>query len=72
MVRLHQLGWGSKQMAAELGCSRNTVRRYLPAGGWIGFRRPRRRRLLDALEDWIAERFRRHRGYWDVIRQDLA
>ena len=34
MVRLHGLGWGSKRIAGELGCSRNTVKRYLAAGGW--------------------------------------
>lgn len=27
MVRLKQLGWGAKRIAAELGCSHNTVRR---------------------------------------------
>jgi DNA-binding NarL/FixJ family response regulator len=36
MVRLHGLGWGSKRIAAELGCGRNTVKRYLAAGGWAG------------------------------------
>src|SRR5687767_2963732 len=72
MVRLHKLGWGSKRIAAELGCSRNVVKRYLRAGGWITYRRPRRRRRLDGLEGWLAERFRRHRGNCDVVRQDLA
>jgi DNA invertase Pin-like site-specific DNA recombinase len=32
MVRLHQLGWGTRRIAGELGCSRNTVKRYLAAG----------------------------------------
>jgi transposase len=27
--------------------------------------------MLDGLEDWLAERFRRHRGNADVVRQDL-
>ena len=31
MVRLHQLGWGTRRIAVELGCSRNTVKRYLAA-----------------------------------------
>jgi DNA-binding NarL/FixJ family response regulator len=26
MVQLHKLGWGSKRIAGELGCSRNTVK----------------------------------------------
>ena len=32
MLRLHELGWGAKRIAAELGVSRNTVRRYLRQG----------------------------------------
>jgi transposase len=61
MVQLHGLGWGTKRIAGELGCSRNTVKRYLAAGGWVVSRRPRRPRRLDGLEEWLAERFRRHR-----------
>jgi transposase len=71
MVRLHGLGWGTKRIAGELGCSRNTVKRYLSAGGWAAIRQPRRSRRLDGLEEWLAERFRRHRGNCDVVRQDL-
>ena len=29
MIRLKALGWGSKRIAAELGCSRNTVWRWV-------------------------------------------
>jgi len=71
MVRLHRLGWGTKRIAGELGCSRNTVKRYLAAGGWVAIRQPRRKRRLDGLDEWLAERFRRHRGNCDVVRQDL-
>jgi transposase len=71
MVRLHRLGWGTKRIAGELGCSRNTVKRYLAAGGWMVIRQPRRKRRLDGFEEWLAERFRRHRGNCDVVRQDL-
>jgi len=71
MVRLHKLGWGSKRIAGELGCSRNTVRRYLGAGGWATIRPPQRKRRLDGLEEWLAQRFRQHRGNCDVVRQDL-
>src|SRR5690242_2577570 len=67
MVRLHQLGWGTKRIAGELRCSRNTVKRYLAAGGWVAIRQPR----LDGLGEWLAERFRQHRGNCDVVRQDL-
>ena len=27
MVRLHELGWGTRRIAREFRCSRNTVRR---------------------------------------------
>ncbi len=72
MLRLRGLGWGTRRIAAELGCSRNTVKRYVEAGGWPGFQAPERKRKLDGLEDWLSERFRRHRGNADVVRQDLA
>ncbi len=31
MLRLHALGWRAKRIAAEIGCVRNTVQRYLAA-----------------------------------------
>ncbi len=33
IVRLGQSGWGAKRIARTLGIARNTVRRYLNAGG---------------------------------------
>lgn len=72
MLRLWALGWGAKRIAAELGCSRNTVKRCLRAGGWAAYRRSQRPGVLDGLDDWLAERFWRHRGNADVVRQDLA
>ena len=70
MLRLAELGWGSKRIADELGCSRTTVKRYLRQGGWASCRG--RRSALAGLEGWLAERFRRHRGNADVVRQELA
>ena len=58
MVRLKALGWGSKRIAAELGCSRNTVRRWLRQGDWRPCGTPSRSKRLDGLADWLAERFR--------------
>ena len=72
MLRLQALGWGAKRIAAELGCSRNTVRRYLRQGGWAPYRQPERPGVLAGLGDWLAERFRQHRGNADVVRQELA
>jgi hypothetical protein len=71
MLGLRGLGWGAKRIAAEFGCSRNTVKRYLGLGGWARCRRPKRAKALDGLADWLAERFRRHRGNADVVRQEL-
>ena len=62
---------GERRIAAALGCSRETVQRYVAAGGWASYRRPRRSKRLDGLEAWLAERFFRHRGNADVVRQDL-
>jgi len=72
MLRLKSLGWGIKRIARELGCSHMTVRRYVSAGGWVPHRGVGRPRTLAGLEDWIAERFRRHGGNADVVRQELA
>jgi transposase len=72
MLRLKLLGWGAKRIGRELGCSHHTVKRYLDAGGLITYRRPARGKQLEGLEDWLQERFRRHRGNADVIRQELA
>ena len=41
------------------------------AGGVKPFKSPERPKLLDGLEGWLRERFIRHRGNADVVRQDL-
>ena len=38
MVRLHQLGLEDAADCRELGCSRNMVKRYLAARGWVAIR----------------------------------
>src|SRR3954462_10454033 len=72
MLRLKALGWGSKRIAAELGCSRTTVRQWLSRGDWRPCASPSRSRKLDGLSDWLRERFHRHAGNADVVRQELA
>ena len=72
MLRLKALGWGARRIAAELGCSRTTVRRWLREGGWRRPPPPSRPKGLDGLEAWLEERFRRHGGNADVVRQELA
>jgi transposase len=71
MLRLKGLGWGIKRIARELGCSHMTVRHYVAQGGWLPYRGRGRPRALSGLEDWVAERFRRHAGNADVVRQEL-
>ena len=34
MLRLHGLGWGTRRIAVEVGCNRETVQRYLTSGRW--------------------------------------
>lgn len=72
MIKLRDLGWGVKRIAGELGCSKNTVKRWLGIGGWQRCGSPSRSKKLDGLADWLAERFRRHGGNADVVRQELA
>lgn len=71
MLKLASLGWGAKRISRELGCSRNTVRSYLRQGGWQPYPSPRRPGKLSPHRDWLAERFRQHRGNCDVVRQEL-
>jgi len=35
MLRLRVAGLGIKHIARKMGCSKNTVRLYLRAGGWV-------------------------------------
>src|SRR5207302_1390492 len=55
----------------QLGCSHHTVQDYVAAGGVKPFKPPERPKRLDGLEGWLRERFIRHRGNADVVRQDL-
>jgi hypothetical protein len=71
MLRLKACGSGAKRIARELGCSHRTVRHDLAAGGVVPFKAVQRANKLDALEDWLRERFNRHSGNADVVRQDL-
>ena len=71
MLRLKSLGWGIRRIAKELGCSHMTVRRYVAAGGWVAYRGRGRPRALAGHEEWLADRFRRHAGNADVVRQEL-
>ena len=71
LLRLKELGFGTRRIARTLGISRNTVKSYIEAGGWRTYKQPARRKILDGQESWLRERFERHRGNADVVRQEL-
>ena len=71
MLRLRAAGLGIKHIARKMGCSKNTVRRYLRNDGWVAYKQPERKRALRGLESWLGERLQQHRGNADVVRQDL-
>ena len=60
------------RLAREFGCDRNTVRRYLESDGWAQYGGSRRGSKLDGLNAWLRERFFRHRGNAEVVRQELS
>lgn len=68
MLRLKACGWGLKRIAAELGCSRDTVKRYVATGGVLRFpfaqagQGARRTRGLAARALSSASRRRRRRS----------
>jgi len=68
---LHRQGWGTKKIAEALEISRNTVRKYLRQGEWKPCRSAPKAGKLAGLTDWLRERFRRHSGNADVVRQEL-
>ena len=71
IVELQRKGWGAKRIARELGISKNTVKRYLRAGGWQPYGRPSRAKVLDNRLQWVNEQYLKHRGNADVVRQEL-
>jgi len=46
MLRLKAAGLSIKHIARKMGCSRNTVRRYVRADGWVAYKRPVRESVL--------------------------
>ena len=71
MLRLKAAGLSIKHIARKMRCSKNTVRRYLRADGWVAYKQPERKRTLGGLESWLSQRLQQHHGNADVVRQDL-
>ena len=71
MKALHEQGHSATRIAKLLGCGRNTVLRHMRND----FAQPQREappRSLDQHQDFLLERFLRHAGNADVVRQELA
>ena len=72
MLHLRALGWGLRRIAREFGCSKNTVKRYVAADGWMAYSRRAGGGKLEDREAWLKERFFQHGGNAEVVRQDLV
>ena len=68
MLHLRALGWGLRRIASEFGCSKNTVKRYVEADGWMAYSRRAVGGKLEDQEAWLKERFFQHRGNAEVVR----
>ena len=72
MQRLVAAGWGRRRIARELGCSPETVRRYLGQSSWQHYGKPCCNSVLDGQREWLRQRLLAHRGNADVVRAELA
>jgi transposase len=70
ILSLRSCGWGFKRIAKELGISRRIIKKYIKYDGQKPSGKPRSKQL-DGLESWLEDRYRRHRGNADVVRQEL-
>ena len=71
IVRLSELGWGTRRIATELGVSRTTVKRWLREQRWKPYDGSKREAQLAGLEDWLQAEFAKHRGNAAVVHQEL-
>lgn len=71
MKTLYGKGHSAWRIAAILGCSHHTVLRYV-RNGFDASPREQPPSALDAHADFLLERFLRHDGNADVVRQELA
>lgn len=72
ILAMRRQGMGSKAIAKELGISRNTVRRYLRAGGWINYDTSARPKALAGMDEVLRAEMRKHGNNAEVVRQELA
>ena len=67
---LSELGWGTKQIAREVGIARNTVRAWLREGPDRQYGGEGRAGFLDRHYFWIQSRFQAGVRNADVLRQE--
>ena len=72
LFALRRLGWGTKQIAREMGIARNTVKAWLQKGEGRKYEGPGRKRALEPHLGWMRERWRAGVRNGDVFRQELA
>ena len=72
LFALRRLGWGTKQIAREMGIARNTVKAWLQKGEGRKYEGPGRERTLEPHLGWLRERWRAGVRNGDVFRQELA
>lgn len=68
---LRDLGWGTKQIAREVGVARNTVRAWLRGGEDRRYGGEGRAGILDPYYFWIQNRFQGGVRNADVLRQEF-
>ena len=71
MMRLHRLGWGTTAVGAAVRVQPHDGEALRRGGRLAAVRGAAAGGKLDGLEAWLRERFHRHRGNADVVRQDL-
>ncbi len=47
------------------------MKSYVRNGGWVGYRRVKRTKQLDGMEEWVNACFLQHQGNAEVVRQEL-
>ncbi|WP_234685900.1 hypothetical protein [Bradyrhizobium monzae] len=50
MLRLRACGWDLRRISRQLGCSQDTAKEHVAAGGVKPFKSPERPKRLDGLE----------------------
>ncbi|GHT02548.1 hypothetical protein AGMMS50276_32500 [Synergistales bacterium] len=72
VIRLHNLGWGTRRIAGELEISRETAKKYIRNGGRVEYKKACVCGVLSEHSAWVRKKFFQHDGNADVIRQEIT